>query len=915
MKRALAVALLAVAFAQDAHPATIDYHKIFYAANVTDKDAAIFGGAQVQTWITNPPTTANPITFFENGKKQTFLHAKQNNGREIIEKKYGLPVTDTKKTVSDGWKPEKLSYTDDKGNTATATIVVDKRIAGPGPEVQIRVGEKKTANIFLKDSVKVDLQGTALATVPTHDIELHSADSFSAVKIDKAVLYRVEPPEDPKAPIPPVPTIVAAQQMAGGRSQRHDTGGVPSDGTVIDPLVLTLFDITDPLNPVTIGNEVLIEQQISLRGGFFEMDNTGILLGIDAAQPDSEAALMFSMPSEWVQNRYGYSAVLNAAGLTASGELEGWTTSMHDNLLTAFYAFGASGQPFDYVEARPPASLFQEGHSYSYSLGSGDGASVLQPAPEPATFMLTGGAVCFGIALALSRARRRRRLGGVSGLLLMWAALAPPSFAEKVDYHKIFYATEIKNAKAEIFGGAQIQTWIKEDLKIGDTVTYFENSRGLYSHASTKVPPSPKIMEDKFGLPVVKTGKTVSEGWTPKKLEFKDRYGNQGTAEISVGKLVPGAGPEVTIRVGKETFPNVFLKDSVKTDIQGTAFASEPNDERKLHSADSFAAVQIAGANIFKVADPKAPGIPEVAAVSGAVMAGGNSHDARPGASGRGWLQDPIVLSVLDMTDLENPRLLASETLMTLDAHFEGAAFLNMTEKGIYFEINETDPLAAVELAFLADSAWVAEPYAYGARLDATGFHSYGALESGWDVGSGGGFRSAFFQFSPDGMPLDFVRAQPPASLFETGRTYAYTLGSGNGAYAIETVPEPGTLLTVAGALVLWLVFRRWSPNLQRHSQRHSQTADCQKGSERQFIRLGVLARSEDINKSDHRTEHRSGDERQENLPDTQECPHHCHHLYIAQAQPFPMSHTLINRAQQPHGATAQRRGKAGFGQ
>jgi hypothetical protein len=79
----------------------------------------------------------------------------------------------------------------------------------------------------------------------------------------------------------------------------------------------------------------------------------------------------------------------------------------------------------------------------------------------------------------------------------------------------------------------------------------------------------------------------------------------------------------------------------------------------------------------------------------------------------------------------------------------------------------------------------------------------------GWTITEKDSFIEAFFSYGPGGHPFDLVQAQPPESLFEAGRTYAYEGGVGNGAFAwVQAVPQPPTLILCLAAFTAWLVVR-----------------------------------------------------------------------------------------------------------
>ena len=408
-------------------------------------------------------------------------------------------------------------------------------------------------------------------------------------------------------------------------------------------------------------------------------------------------------------------------------------------------------------------------------------------------------------------------------ILALTLSLAVPTLAPATgradstgSYDKTFYTSALPTT-AEIFAGALIETWSGEP-KVGNTVTYKAAVGGApavsspYDHANAYTDTSPKTINGGLGANgMADTGFTVQAGYNPGKISIDtDNHTkpNSANAQITVDPLMH-VGPMIDIRKPPGIDRRVLV-DSVRTELSGMATAGTPSalvePTHKLHSADSFAGVEIVGAkSSFKVTTGGA--IPTVEAFQQSLFKGGTNQIV-PGLDA-GKALDPVFVTVNDQTT----GVVFRQVVMTGSVTWTQGTF-SVDQSGITLAINRNDPTASVALDFSNASSWVTNPYSYGATLDSTGFTAFGETPlSGWTLTQGPDTTQAFFAFGPDGAPFDSATVQPPASLFTTGDTYSYDVGTGGGVFELAAaVPEPSPLVlsgVVAFSLLAWVGFRR----------------------------------------------------------------------------------------------------------
>jgi hypothetical protein len=403
----------------------------------------------------------------------------------------------------------------------------------------------------------------------------------------------------------------------------------------------------------------------------------------------------------------------------------------------------------------------------------------------------------------------------LSALVIVCAVGQGSAIADPV-YTKTFYTHKVQ-ADAVISAGARVQTWSGDRL-VGDNATL--------KAAVAAAPPNPAVpaVQKPYthangltgsktineGLPIRSTDLTAATGYDPGEIQLTDdhRNPNSATAAIKVDPRV-AAGPRVEVRLPPPPGPppppgqpppttRKQLADSVKTVISGSAHAGKPVDFHTWHSADSFGAVELAGAQTFSVVENGQ--IPVLEAFAQTVMSGGVDNTA-PGKD-RGGNRDPLFVTLADL----DTGSLTREAVMRQDLDWVNAQY-SLDDSGIRLAVASGDPGSFVSLVFETLSNWVLDPYTYGARLDASGLTAFGATPlSGWIVTTGPIWIEAFFPFGPGGQPFDFVQVRPPESLLSVGHSYRYDVGAGGGVFEVANVPEPSSLV-LFGSLLLWFAY------------------------------------------------------------------------------------------------------------
>ncbi|MBC7816140.1 MAG: PEP-CTERM sorting domain-containing protein, partial [Planctomycetaceae bacterium] len=246
-----------------------------------------------------------------------------------------------------------------------------------------------------------------------------------------------------------------------------------------------------------------------------------------------------------------------------------------------------------------------------------------------------------------------------------------------------------------------------------------------------------------------------------------------------------------------------LLNPAARGIIQGGSRAGPPEDKHNFHSADSFAAIEIDAFRTF--VQTKVNGQDRLVGVANNTMVGGgfNAHDGGKETKDI----DPLYLRVRDLdTGASITEEILTQNIFSRDATY------SLTDAGLEFQINPLNPLSFVELEFHADSPWVSNPYAYGARFDSGRLTISGDRYplADWQITQMGSRKRAFIPFGPDGSLFDMVEALPPDNLFTVGHNYQYDVGAGSGSFEIaSSVPEPGSMFLVGLTATLGTTFIR----------------------------------------------------------------------------------------------------------
>jgi hypothetical protein len=402
----------------------------------------------------------------------------------------------------------------------------------------------------------------------------------------------------------------------------------------------------------------------------------------------------------------------------------------------------------------------------------------------------------------------------VAGALLIWlGAASPRGFAD--NYSKVFYVNNVA-AGAGITAGAQAETWTG-NKKVNDTITVQGNGANAIKIQNSHANNSTGAMTINGGFPITAVKNVTVDtkgGYTPAAITQTDKANaaNTATASLAVDQRVAGNGPTVTIRTGNQSLGNVVLVDSVKATISGSATAGAANDA-PFHSADSFGAINIAGAQTFLVT--KAGDIPTVSVFGQDTIKGGDINGTAKGnPNPANAVRDPYVVTVTDQT---TGQVVASQSVMSQNLDYHNASY-SIDDTGIHLSVAANDPTAFVTLSFSTDtsSGWLLNNYNYGATLTDAGLSAYGETPmSGWTVTQNGSEIDAFFAFA-NGQPLDDAFVLPPSALFEsegsfTGDTYTYDVGTSMGVFTFAAaVPEPPALTMLATGLAGVLGLSAW---------------------------------------------------------------------------------------------------------
>ncbi|MEN8132604.1 MAG: PEP-CTERM sorting domain-containing protein [Pseudomonadota bacterium] len=392
---------------------TIDYEKFFFLENPggkVTKTTKVLVGAEVDTWankdskkfdlktitILDLPGTKDDVT-------KDIRHCKEPTHTASDAINIGFPLV-----------PGAAVSEEELGNLASSLMVAiadthdapnkaDAKINGDGGaefnfEAWIEAA-KSVQTVNKKDIGFVKLEGSATAGEINDDDKCHSASSVAAVHIGALEAFTF----DGSAKKPKINSFGKNTLIGSGLS----LPGTKSAKNAIDPFWVTLTDL-DTGEAIT---EIVMSQILESVNGIFSIDDAGILLSISALDSESFVSLSFSSNSDWVENPYSYSYTLDGSGLSVSGDkfpLSDWTVMTTASTVSAFFPFGAGGQPFDVAEISPPDGLLVQDHTYRFAAGASEGVWVAETVPEPGSLCLIG---LGALALLGYRRRLRRALG------------------------------------------------------------------------------------------------------------------------------------------------------------------------------------------------------------------------------------------------------------------------------------------------------------------------------------------------------------------------------------------------------------------------------------------------------------------------------------------------------------------------
>jgi hypothetical protein len=367
-------------------------------------------------------------------------------------------------------------------------------------------------------------------------------------------------------------------------------------------------------------------------------------------------------------------------------------------------------------------------------------------------------------------------------------------------YSKTFYVEGVANG-ARMRAGAVTQTWVTE----GSTWTHRNKHRmfigarpvsGRYKRALTNT--DRDLLGGNMGFPINNNwvaGNIVNNGWHPARINSGDGHGNWSWAEVDADARL-AVGPTVRIR-GGATRP---LENSMKVLIQGNAGTGALPDGvvPAAHSADSFAAAQIAGTKTWR--QTSGGNQPRVRAYNKAAMVGGgweqnviNTRTPRK----QGKTKDPVFVTLNDLTTGES----ITEIVMGLDLEWRDAMY-NFNDDFISLTIATDREVSYVGFEFSNESEWVTNPYNYSAWLDGDGLQVSGMLPdaSAWTETVSA--DSITYELALDGIgTFDMAEILAPDELLTEGHDYSIDVGEGDGTFEVATiVPTPGTFALLAFA-------------------------------------------------------------------------------------------------------------------
>ena len=310
--------------------------------------------------------------------------------------------------LNTGWSPPQDKYTDTRTNPseADATIKVDPWVDGSAP-APIIVKNGKPITPFNYNHAS--LVGNAMAGVPAkppsgNPDNAHSAVSLSIIQLGGDT-YTANGNKGPFV------QVLGGGTITGGTSATAKRNAKALGGGVIDPIYLSVNNVTNPSSPVTTAQqEVMEEDGVYTGDASFQADDTGITLTMDTSDPTASASVIFQTVGSWVTNPYSYGATLTPSGLTGIGitPTSDWSMTTNGSIVTETLLWSTlgigSGLPFDEANVQPDSSAFPtSGDTYQDDVTDSDLGYDYVVVPEPIALSVVAIMGC----LALQRRWKR----------------------------------------------------------------------------------------------------------------------------------------------------------------------------------------------------------------------------------------------------------------------------------------------------------------------------------------------------------------------------------------------------------------------------------------------------------------------------------------------------------------------------
>lgn len=278
-------------------------------------------------------------------------------------------------------------------NTACIRIKVDARNTTVPRQERIKISGV-LSTFFFNNYVSAKVRGWGKAGKPTDGHGLHSANSIGAVDLPGVTqdTYTYIGPADPTKP-----TIKVAKKINEVVAGQGETARIKKNslGKIIDPVFVSLMDVTDLGPPAVVEIKEVMTTTIEWNEGVFERDDTGIRLTVDRSSPESFVSLVFATAaSDWVEAPYSYAISLGTDGVnpvfSVSGEQlpeSGWSLTITGDTIEAFFPFGSDEDFSEFVSLSAPDALHTIGREYTLDVGESVAGFELA-VPEPSTLSL-----------------------------------------------------------------------------------------------------------------------------------------------------------------------------------------------------------------------------------------------------------------------------------------------------------------------------------------------------------------------------------------------------------------------------------------------------------------------------------------------------------------------------------------------